>query len=96
MTDRHTAYTELEDALIRENSIMDEEDAPKIAELIWRDHIEPLREALNQAAAALAVIANHAGATHPGLADKDNLHSIRGFALECFHQARAALGDSEQ
>ena len=50
-----------------------------------------LLEALADAAAALAVVANHAGATHPGLADADNLHAVRGFALEAFHMAKAAL-----
>jgi len=51
---------------------------------------QELLAALDQAAAGLAIVANHAGAKHPGCADQDNLQSIRGFALECFHEARYA------
>ena len=53
--------------------------------------IARLRAALEKATASLAVAANHAGKSHPGLADKDNLASVRAFCLESFHAARAAL-----
>ena len=50
-----------------------------------------LLAALNQAAAGLAVIANHEKRTHPGCADQNDINSVRGFALECFHQTRTAI-----
>ena len=52
-----------------------------------QDATAGLYKALNNAAAALAVVANHA--KHPGCADQNNLDSIRGFALESFYQARS-------
>lgn len=53
-----------------------------------------LLKELNQAAAALAVIANQEA--HPGLADHTLLVSVRGFALEAFRQARAAAIKAEE
>mgnify|MGYP001578887839 CR=1 FL=1 len=69
----------------------DESDDPFYVQCPLHAQAEAMREGLAQAAAGFAVIANHAGATHPGCADQDNLASVRGFALECFHQARAAV-----
>lgn len=53
-----------------------------------------LLDSLTQAAAALAVIANRD--SHPGLADHDNLASVKGFALEAFCQAKAALKAAQE
>ncbi len=53
-----------------------------------------LLAALNQAAAALAVVANHT--KHPGCADPNNINSVRGFALEAFRQARAAIAKAAE
>ncbi len=69
----------------------EESDDPFYVQCPLHAQAEAMREGLAQAAAGFAVIANHAGATHPGCADQDNLASVRGFALERFHQARALL-----
>lgn len=69
---------------------IDPEEALNVIDGLREENARVIRAA-NDAAAALAVCANHA--KHSGCADQDNLASIRGFALEAFHQARAALGD---
>ena len=65
---------------------------------VMLEEIEELRECfrkhLSDAAAALAVVANHA--KHPGCADQNNLASIRGFALEAFRNSRTILSKLEE
>ena len=73
---------------------------PPLADLLaeckrQRAEIARLRGALERAAAGFAVASNQMGATHPGLADADNLNLVRSFCMENFLAARAALGEGQ-